>query len=251
MPPNASADNGGFAFSITVRPRAEHFTDELVDTFCEYVETTMGADWYLIVKEKGNHLHAAVFLHEPQQRSNFITKLLNNPLRVYDEDEKRNFRKYDRTSKTGAVINLTSLGFVAEYLSGEFDRKLDDEFEVLKEHLPPATDISELEEYLPAVDGLKRKRQISVWYAKLAEDYRKDRPDSHEEMTEDEALDYIQYRMFVVKDMDIIADQRILRMKVRSFVPYFNGKVPNIYLDYPRDTFPARANWPYAGHGVA
>lgn len=248
MPPNASADNGGFAWLLTIRPRGEHFNDDLVQAVSKYVDT-LGADWHLIVMEKGNHLHCAVFLHEPQQRSNLITKFINNPLKGFDDDEKKNFRKYDRASKTGAVLNMTTLGMVAEYLSGDFDRKLEDEFEVISEHLPPAEDISELEEYLPAVDGLKRKRQVSVWFAKLAEDYRKDRGDTT--MTESEALSYIQYRMFVAKDMDIIADQRILRQKVRSFVPYFNGVVPDHYSDYKHSIFPHRGPYPYMGEDDA
>lgn len=246
MPPSASADNGGFAYLITIRPRGETFTEDLVDDVRKYVETKVGADWHLIVKEKGNHLHCAVFLHEPQQRSNLATKWLNNPLKDYDEKEARNFRRYDNINKTGAVLNMTTLGTVSEYLSGEFDRKLDDEFEVISEHLPPATDISELEEYLPAVNGLKRKRQTNVWLAKLAEDYRKDRGEAV--MTEALALNYVQYRFFVSKDMEIIFDQRILRQKLRSFVPFFNGVVLDYYTDYKQSVFPTEGLFPYMEH---
>lgn len=225
MPPATNADNGGFAWMLTIRPRGEHFTDELVESVQNYIVNKLQPDWHLIVKEKGNHLHCAVFLHDPKQRSNIITQFLNNPLKDYDDTEKKNFRKYDKEKKSGAVINMTTLGMVSDYLSGEFDGKEDDEYVVISEKLPDNDDISELEEYLPAVDGLKRKRQISVWYANLEAEYRQMHPNT-EVMNEEEALRFIQYKMFTAKDMDIIADQCILRQKVRSFVPYFNGGMP-------------------------
>jgi len=226
---------------VTIRPKAENFTEDLVLSVKDYIVDKWQPDWHLIAMEKGNHLHCAMFLHEPQQRSNVITKFLNNPLKAYDDDEKKNFRRFDRASKTGAVLQLTTLGIVAEYLSGEFERKLEDEFEIISERLPE--DISELEEYLPAVNGLKRKRQVSVWYSTLEAEFRAARPDV-EVITEADALLFVQTKMFVSRDMDIIADQRILRQKIRSFVPYFNKEAIGYYTDYSRSTFPNSGIFP-------
>lgn len=244
MPPDPAFHGGCNAFVVTVRPREEHFSDELVDSVRTYVETKIGADWHLIVKEKGNHLHCAVFLHEPQQRSNFATKWLNNPLRDYDEQERRNFRKWDNARNTSAIKGMTSLHMVTEYLSGQYEGKEDDDFEVVSENLPSSDDISELEEYLPAVNGLKKdKDNIRSWCGKMEPLFREKHPDV-EVMTEALALMFIQTKMFVDRDMDIIYDQRILRQKVRSFVPFFNKNAPGYYLDYRGGSLPARTPYP-------
>lgn len=250
MPPSSTAVGGGFAFQITVRPRAEHFTDDLVDAFCDYVENKMGCDFHLIVKEKDNHLHAAVFLHEPQQRSNLITKLLNNPLRGYDEDEQRNFRRLTKSggSTKGAVTQMYNTGMVVNYLSGEHEGKEDDAYEVLSSNLPDDDDISELEEYLPAAGGLKKSQQITSWCAKMEAHFREKHPDV-EEMTEKIALVFVQTRMFVTRDMDIIYDQKVLRQKIRAFVPYFNKKAPGYYLDYKAEVLPTEHPCPWM-HGM-
>lgn len=228
MPPSASADNGGFAWMITIRPR--EYSMELESSVHEFITEGLNPTWWLGVREKGNHSHWAVFLDKGQQRSNLITRFLNNPLKGYDEAEAKNFRRYDKETKTAAVLNMTTLGMVAEYLSGEFDKKLDDEYEVISEHLPPPEDISELEEYLPAVDGLKRKRQISVWYAtqKIAYDDRKFTLPA----TERSVLEFLNHRMYVWKDMDILADQRILKQKVRALVRYMNSDGTASYTDH-------------------
>lgn len=91
-----------------------------------------------MVKEKSNHLHCAIFMHDAKQRSNVIATFLNNPLKHYDDDEKKNFRKYmyDRDKKTGAVINMTTLGMVADYMSGDHEGKEQDDFEVILDKLP-------------------------------------------------------------------------------------------------------------------
>ena len=237
MPPSASADNGGFAWMVTIRPREQNFSDQLVSNVKAYIENTLRPDWHLAVIEKGNHIHTAIFMHKPFQRSNFITNWLNNPLKGFDEDEKKNFRKYDRERKTGAVVNMTTLGIVAEYLSGEFDRKLGDDFEVLTEHLPAAEDISELEEYLPAVDGLKRKRHMSVWYAKQEEYYKTLKAEhpipgiTDSPLSEMSLLAMIQHRMYVERDMDIIADERILQQRVRALLAFMRREATGAYQD--------------------
>lgn len=240
MAPSASADNGGFAWLVTIRPRPEHFTDELIDAVKAYLEK-IKPDWHLCVIEKGNHIHAAVFMHKPDQRSNFITKWLNGPLKDWDDAEKKNFRRYDRENKTGAVLNMTTLGIVAEYLSGEYKDKINDEFEVLSEHLPAAEDISELEEYLPAVDGLKRKRQMSVWYAQMEEEFYKLKKDSpipgitDQGIHESSILKFVQHKMYVARDMDVIADERILQQKVRALVAYMSSTATGRYQDPGRN----------------
>lgn len=244
MPPKTSADNGGFAWFVTIRPKPEHFNEQLEDDVIKYVETKLKPDWWLLVKEKGNHLHCAVFMHDPEQRSNFVTKWLNNPLKNYEDEEKKNFRRYDREKKSGAVLQMTTLGTVVEYLSGDYGDKAEDEFEVLSEKLPPVEDISELEEYLPAVNGLKRKRQMSVWYAELEEDFKEKHPDITV-MTEALALRYVQRRMFCLRDMEVMADQRILRQKLRSFVSYFNQEVSGFYTDYKGGVFPLDEHFPH------
>lgn len=227
MPPSASADNGGFAWFITIRPR--DYTDELEQAVITYITEKLKPDWHLGVREKGNHSHWTIFTNKGIQRSNLITQFLNNPLKGYTDDEKKLFRTYNRESKTGAVLNCTTLGVVAEYLSGEFDKKLDDDFEVISENLPAPEDISELEEYLPAVDGLKRKRQISVWYALQAQEYKE--RDMPKLVTEETVLSFLNHRMYVWKDMDILADQKKLKEKVRCLVRYMNEDGSATYND--------------------
>ena len=96
MPPNASADNGGFAWFVTVRPRPEHFTDELIADVKKYIQK-IRPDWHIAVIEKGSHIHVTYFMHEPAQRSNVVTNWLNNPLKGFKEpgreDEKELFRR--------------------------------------------------------------------------------------------------------------------------------------------------------------
>ena len=226
MPPATTADNGGFAFMVTVRPR--EYDEQVEAAMLEYIDGKV--DHFLAVREKGNHSHWALFFHKGVQRSNLITMLLRGPLKSYfDEDEAKLFRRYDRERKTGAVINMTTLGIVAQYLSGEFDKKEFDEFLVIDEKLPSSEDISELEEYLPAVDGLKRKRQVSVWYAQQAEKYKlKDMPMPATERT---VLQFLNTRMYVDKDIDILADQRILKQKTVALVRYINEDGSATYND--------------------
>ena len=252
MPPNASADNGGFAWMITIRPRGENFTDELIQDVKAYVEEKLKPDWYLLVIEKSNHIHAAIFLHNPLQRSNLITNWCNNPLKGWSDDEKRNFRKWNREEKTGAVMNMTTLQMVSEYLSGEFDTKLGDDFEILAEKLPPADDTALLEEYLPAVNGLKRKRQISVWYAAQEEAYKQAAREIPREnslldgitnapLNEMTLLAFLQHRMYVVREIEIIADERILQQKVRALLAYMRREATGFYQDNRRFTETQRA----------
>jgi hypothetical protein len=251
MPPISGADNGGFAWLLTFRPRPENFTDDLVDAVTEFITTKLDADWHWVVKEKGNHLHAAIFLHKPQQRPNIITKFIGDPryktsyapLRHWSDEEKKNFSRYDRERKTGAVINMTTLGAVASYLSGEFDSKLGDDFEVISQKLPPAEDISELEQYLPAVDGLKRKRQISVWYAQQEEYFnnaKKERtiPEITDAPLSERTLVYfLQHRMWVARDMENLADQRILQQKARALLGYMQKVATGRYTDPKLKTY--------------
>ena len=146
---------------------------------------------------------------------------------------------------------MTSLFLISEYLSGEYYAKLGDEFEVLSEHLPPADDISELEEYLPAVDGLKRKRQLSVWYAQMEEYWyaqmaMKDSPlrdclyidpeTQDPELNESNLLGLAQYRMWVARDMELISDERILQQKVRALLGFMKKEVTGRYEDRKRLT---------------
>ena len=263
MPPISGADNGGFAWMLTFRPRPENFTDQLVDTVTSFIKDKLEPDWHLIVKERGNHLHAAIFLHKPTQRGNLIHKFIgdtrvrtsNAPLQHWDDSEKKNFSRYDRERKTGAVINMTTLGLIAEYLSGEFDSKLGDDFEVISEHLPDASDISELEEYLPAVDGLKKKRQISVWYSQMEECYKEAvksklkipvgvhgdgekmyRCISEMRLVETTLVSLIQYRMWVVRDMDVIADDRIVQQRARALLGFIQQVAWGSYQDPARHT---------------
>lgn len=224
MPPATTADNGGFAFLVTIRPR--DYSLELEEKVKKYILEKVQPDWHLGVREKSNHSHWTLFLHDGEQRSNLITKFLNNPLKDLADDEKSLFRRYDRNLKTGAVVNLTTLGAVAEYLSGEFDKKIDDDFEVISEKLPEPDDISELEEYLPATNGLKRKRQCSVWYACAAEKYKGPKP-----CAESDVLGYLNTRMYVEKDLDIIPDMRILKQKTVALVRYINSEGSPTYND--------------------
>ena len=227
MPPSASADNGGFAFLVTVRPR--EYDLDLEEKVRKYVLEKLKPDWHLGVREKDNHSHWTLFFNKGYQRSNLITMFLNNPLKGYDDAEKKNFRHYNREAKTGAVFNCTTLGIVSEYLSGECDKKLDDDFHVVSENLPQSDDISELEEYLPAVDGLKRKRQISVWYALQEEEYvKQELPVPTDEET---ILGFLNKRMYETRDMDVLADQKKLKEKVRALVKYVNKDASATYND--------------------
>ncbi len=225
MPPSASADNGGFAWFTTFRPR--EYTEERRDKFVNYVENLEGLDWHWIVEEKGNHIHCVTFMHTGWQRSNWITGFLgpkeakksNAPLFSLDDDEKANFRRAPKEGK-GAVKNCTSIEVIREYLSGEYARKVDDEFQVLSENLPDEDDIAELETYLPRVDGLKRKRICSQWYAMQAEHMTAAK--IPKPCTERQVLGFINNRMYVKKDIDIIADQKLLKQKVVALVKYYN-----------------------------
>ena len=242
MPPSSTADNGGFAWFVTLRPRAETYTKPLRDRFVRHILESLKPDWHWIVEEKSNHVHAAFFLHDGQQRSNLVTGFLGKatakrsdaPLFLLDEQEKANFRRFTKDGKA-AVKNLTTVQCITEYLSGEYARKVDDDFLVLSENLPDDEDISELEEYLPCVDGLKRKRQRSPWYHQAEAAYfefRKAHPAEYPFPTDERhVLRFVNKSMYATRTMDVIADQKILKARVVALVKFINMYEGDEYND--------------------
>lgn len=228
MPPATSADNGSFAYLITIRPRAGNYTRERVNNVLSWLEQSKEQkkvniipDWIFAVEEESNHAHICVFLHYPYQRGNLVKELLKHPLQWMDHDEAKNFSSYNRLTNQAACKSITSVEVVASYLSGgaHYAAKEDRPFEVLLAQLPEDGDISALEEYLPAVDGLKRKRQISVWYAEQ-ERLLQAEGVATSAITLPEIHTYLARRMFKDRDMEICVDPRILRQRINGLYAY-------------------------------
>lgn len=237
MPP--IGDNGIFAFFITIRPRIEEFTDSFVKSTVSYVLSLPDLEYNFIVQEGHgddyDHLHLVLFFAKGKKRENLCAMIANSCLKECTPETVRNFKKW-RTDGSASVKAATSLDLITSYLSGEHSSKLGDPNTVLSNNLPEE-DLSSLEQYLPAVDGLKKKRNISIWYAQQKKYFLDDYPDVP--ISEATVLMFLKRRMFTTKDMDVISDPRILRQKCRALVSYMTNDEDPTYSDgaSPFDVF--------------
>lgn len=149
---------GSFAFFATFRPRGG-ITDEVINRLIAYMPII--CRYWTIVEEKvgeERHVHVCLFLHKAQQRSNIVTMLTRRIIYDWDDDEKKNFRRWCRNLGTGAVKVLTNLEVITSYLSGEYARKSEDYFAIVDRKLPE--DLSELESFVPQVGALLRPKNM-------------------------------------------------------------------------------------------
>lgn len=153
-----SQKGGSYAFFATFRPR-HGITDSTVGSIISYVNK-MSRHHFAVLEKEGEerHLHLALFLNTPKQRSNIITMFISNCLTDWTEEETKNFRFWDKLKKQGAVKTLTSLEVITSYLDGTYASKCDDKYEIVSQHLPD--DLSELESLLPSVGSLARTKNL-------------------------------------------------------------------------------------------
>jgi hypothetical protein len=222
--PSASAGNGGFAYFVTVRPRGGvRPGSHLEKLVINYTREICANGYYIIVAEEEDeerNLHVACFTDKPYQRFNFIRGYLRNALFSFDDDEKRNFSQYDRNKKNGCVVTMTSLGCIENYIDSTYGAKRGDSYQLLAEYLPDAECTEVLKNFLPAVDGLKRKHQISVWYLEQEKKYHELNLPKPATMYTVSAM--LERRMFKDRDMEIISNLKVYREKCHALVCFIN-----------------------------
>ena len=78
---------------------------------------------------------------------------------------------------------------------------------------------------------------MSVWYAKQEEYYKTLKAEhpikgiTDSPLSEMSLLAMIQHRMYVERDMDIIADERILQQRVRALLAFMKREAAGAYQD--------------------
>lgn len=125
------------------------------------------ATYWLVVEEKlapETHFHIVELTNKEQQRSNYITTFQKWCMAEWSDIERSNHRSYNRSRKSGAVLQVTSLHVITDYLDGTRESKGGDHFKVLLDNLPE--DLSVLEEFIPDVGGIKQ-RKVNLRYRLL------------------------------------------------------------------------------------
>ena len=155
---NNTHDGGCRAFFATFRPR-NGITDDTIRRIVKYAPQ-LCKYWYIVEEKTGTerHVHACLFPHKRVQRSNIITMLIRNCIDDWDDDEKRNFRRWDKCSSNGAVKHMTNMEVLTAYLSGAYATKAADHFATIDTRVPD--DLSELETWLPQVGELAKPKNM-------------------------------------------------------------------------------------------
>ena len=221
--------NGGcHAFFATFRPK-KGITDATVGRIYEYLPKFCKY-WFIVLEKDGEerHAHVTLFPKKPQQRSNLITMLTRACISDWDSAEKANFRRWDKSTKTGAVKTCTHLEVITDYLDGTRASKSEDKYEIISSNLPD--DLSELESWMPQVGELERTKNIKfhTLLRQLVANY---------VMPERGNLQ-VPYLVSCIKDLEnrdireCICDPRIANNFAKKFIQWYNrdtwGDMPHV-----------------------
>lgn len=226
-----STEGGCYAFFATFRPR-DGITDATIGRLVQRAPE-LCSYWFIVEEKEGveRHAHAVLFPKKPQQRSNLITMLTRTVISDWTADEKKNFRRWDKQRKTGAVKTVTHLECITDYLDGTRASKSEDKYAIIDQKLP--SDLGQLEKYLPDVGKLKKpKNQWCHHWHKLFVDrfnwpMTKGRPRSPESAYA-VSYSYVMSCVMHLENQDVLEimlDDRIRRMKVRAFTRWWNGDI--------------------------
>jgi len=224
-----ASDGGCLAYFATFRP-VHGITTETLQRVTTCIRSNC-VYWFIVTEKSGHerHAHAVLFPKKAHQRSNLIGLITRQCLYDWTEPEQKNFRRWDRTTKTGAVKTCTHLEVITDYLDGTRLSKSKDPYEIVDQFLPD--DLSLLEKYMPDVGTLKRPK--NVWCTQLHKqlvdhfDWPNERP---MDATVNEA-----YVLACMKSLEnenvreICIDPRIKRNRVVAFTQWWNRNTTGHY----------------------
>lgn len=236
-------DEGGcYSFFATFRP-VHGISSETIRRICKYAHTSC-AYWFIVAEKEAHekHVHAVLFPKKSQQRSNIITNLTRHCISDWTDAEQKNFRRWDKVTKTGAVKVVTHLEVITDYLDGTRVKKCNDPFEIVDQFLPD--DLAVLEKYIPNVGALARKKNIwcHTWHKAFIDVFGW----PHEKglhVEENYVLCCVKHCENIDK-FEICVDTRIKKNKVRAFAQWWNSDCYDTYGDnnWHSDLFDRRLN---------
>jgi hypothetical protein len=200
-------------YAITFRP-TDGITDEQIDVLDRWMQKA--CDYYAAITEKTGkerHLHAALFLTKSTTRSNlhnriFAIKGIDGTLTSV---EKSVFRRG------------TKIMYNSDFMEGYMTKG--DDTAVISMQIPD-DDRSVLDAYFPEKDDdrMKRKFEGSVWFLNMEKAYYADEGKhwftNPMNFGETAMAAFIHHRMYVSREIEVIADSRRLAQYTKALVHF-------------------------------
>ena len=196
-------------FALTIRPRGG-YTDDDLQTINTWLDSKTQAHFIASeMQDDKRHLHIGFQLDKVWKMSNVRLTIK----RLYEKTWEPDCLKHGLETKI-----WYSMDWYEEYSQKEGQSA------IIKEHWP-----DDYEPAFPPKDDKQIARPISIWYTKWEKIYIDD--GCALPATESSVLAFLKRHMFVVRDMEVIPDMRILQMKVKALVAFLTHDESPSYLD--------------------
>ena len=223
----ARAQNG-YAFMHTCRPR-DGIDNAPMDVVDHLITKLEGYTYHLLVKEKeglSSHLHWIVFhsqrITDVSNYKRGYGQAMTSPLHfMYHESPVPKGTEWYNFMHN-CTKQLYNTDPITEYLSGHFDKKKDDHFEILSAYLPEVKDLSP---YLtdPATLG-KPAPVLNAWYKEYEKLFLDDHPDFDPASGVSELYlsQWYNTGVYVQRRFPVITPMRAWKEKIKTLQRFLN-----------------------------